>query len=70
MNRDAIGAIGQMLGSVAVFVTLAYLAVQVRHSRQDARRALSQSRGETRRSNGSAFRRSTRAQRHPEVFGI
>jgi len=33
MNWDAIGAIGQMLGSVAVLVTLGYLAVQVRHSR-------------------------------------
>ena len=30
MNWDAIGAIGQMLGSVAVFVTLGYLAMQTR----------------------------------------
>ena len=33
MNWVAIAAIGQMLGSVAVFVTLGYLAVQLRHSR-------------------------------------
>ena len=46
MNWDAISAIGQLLGSVAVFVTLGYLAVQVRHGRQETRRALSQSRGD------------------------
>jgi hypothetical protein len=33
MNWDAIGAIGQMLGSLAVFVSLVYLGVQTRHSR-------------------------------------
>lgn len=38
MNWDQIGAIGQVLGSVAVLVTLGYLAVQVKLSRQDARR--------------------------------
>ena len=46
MNWDAIGAIGQMLGSLAVFITLGYLAVQLKHARQDSRRALSQSRGD------------------------
>ena len=46
MNWDAIGAIGQCLGSIAVFVTLAYLAVQVRHSRTEARRAISQTRSD------------------------
>ena len=40
MTSEEVSAIGQMLGSVAVFVTLGYLAVQVKHSRQDARRAL------------------------------
>ena len=49
MNWDAIGAIGQMLGSIAVFVTLGYLAVQVKHARQEAQRALSQGRGEAHR---------------------
>lgn len=33
MNWDAIGAIAELLGSFAVFATLIYLAVQVRHSR-------------------------------------
>ena len=47
MNWDAIGAIGQMLGSLAVFVTLGYLAVQVKHASQEARRAISQNRAET-----------------------
>ena len=46
MNWEAIGAIGQVLGSVAVFVTLGYLAVQVKHARQTGQRALSQGRGE------------------------
>ena len=46
MNWDAIGAIGQMLGSVAVFVTLVYVAAQVRQARRETRRGLSQGRGE------------------------
>lgn len=49
MNWDEVGAIGQMLGSVAVFITLGYLAIQVKHSRQDARRMLSQGRGDVNR---------------------
>jgi hypothetical protein len=49
MNWEEVSAIGQLLGSVAVFVTLGYLAIQVKHSRQDARRALSQGRGEANR---------------------
>lgn len=32
LNWDAIGAIGEVLGAVAVFVTLAYLAVQIRQN--------------------------------------
>ena len=46
MNWDAIGAIGQMLGSIAVFITLGYLAVQVRQARTDLQRSISQARGE------------------------
>jgi hypothetical protein len=46
MNWDAIGAIGQVLGSVAVFVTLVYLATQTRHAQEQGRRALSQARAE------------------------
>lgn len=32
MNWDALGAVAEMLGAIAVFATLAYLAVQVRQS--------------------------------------
>jgi hypothetical protein len=49
MNWEAIAAIGQMLGSIAVFVTLGYLAIQVKHARQESRRALSQGRSEAHR---------------------
>ena len=34
MNWDEVGAMGQMLGSVAVLVTLAYVAAQVRQARR------------------------------------
>jgi hypothetical protein len=43
---DAIGAIGQMLGSVAVCVMLGYLAVQVQHARNETRRAISSNRAD------------------------
>lgn len=46
MSWEAVGAIGQMLGSIAVFITLGYLAVQVRHSRQETRRSINQIRAE------------------------
>jgi hypothetical protein len=46
MNWEAIAATGQMLGSIAVVVTLGYLSVQVRHARTDLRRSLSQGRSE------------------------
>ena len=49
MNWEALGAIGQLLGSIAVFATLAYLAIQVKHARQETRRALSQGRSEAHR---------------------
>jgi hypothetical protein len=46
MNWDAVGAIAELLGSLAVFATLVYLAVQVRHSKtlleRNERIALSQ----------------------------
>jgi hypothetical protein len=47
VNWDAIGAIGQMLGSVAVFVTLAYLSVQVRQAKQEVQRATALDRAAT-----------------------
>ena len=50
MNWEEVSAIGQVLGSVAVFVTLGYLAVQVRHARTDLQRSISQGRSEAIRS--------------------
>jgi hypothetical protein len=55
MNWEALGAIGETLGAAAVFVTLAYLAVQVRHARRETQRALSQGRGEAIRSLQALF---------------
>ena len=49
MNWEAIGAAGEVLGAVAVLVTLVYLATQVRHAREESRRALSQARTEANR---------------------
>jgi hypothetical protein len=46
MNWDAIGAIGQILGSAAVFLTLIYLAVQLRESREEVRRTVRQNRAD------------------------
>jgi len=37
---EEVGAIGQVLGSIAVFVTLVYLAIQTNHARREARRAI------------------------------
>jgi len=39
MNWDALGAIGEIVGSIAVVVTVAYLAIQVRHSSRASRSA-------------------------------
>ena len=44
MNWDGVGAVGEALGSIAVFVTLGYLAIQVRHARDDVRRSVSTAR--------------------------
>ena len=32
MNWEALGAVAELLGAIAVFATLAYLSVQIRHS--------------------------------------
>ena len=32
MNWDAIGAVGEIIGALAVVLTLGYLAIQTRHS--------------------------------------
>ena len=50
MNWNAIGAVGELIGALAVVVTLGYLGVQIRYARSEARRALSQGRGEALRS--------------------
>jgi len=42
MNWEEVGAIGQVLGSIAVFITLGYLAVQLRHARAEMQRSPSQ----------------------------
>ena len=44
MNWNAIGAVGQIMGSLATFVTVGYLVVQVHDSQTESRRALAQTR--------------------------
>ena len=44
MNWDAIGAIGQILGALAVFITLVYLAIQIRQVRRQMRLSANQAR--------------------------
>jgi K+ transporter len=36
MNWDAIGAVGEMIGALALVVTIAYLALQVRASTNES----------------------------------
>jgi hypothetical protein len=56
VNWEAIGAVSELLGAIAVFVTLAYLAVQVRHAREDVRRSISQSRADAQREVHKGYR--------------
>lgn len=42
MNWDAIGAIGELVGAVAVVATLGYLAIQIRLQNKEARLAANQ----------------------------
>jgi len=49
MNWDAIGAAGELVGAVAVLITVIYLAIQIRHTRDALRRAVRQSRAEVSR---------------------
>ena len=44
MNWDEVGAIGQVLGSLAVFITLIYLAMQARHTQREVQRSTSRNR--------------------------
>jgi len=46
MDWNAVGAVGQILGSLATFVTVGYLVVQVRIAEKERRRAIAQSRQE------------------------
>jgi hypothetical protein len=46
MDWEEVGAIGQLLGSLAVFVTLIYLASQVRFARAEYMRSISQHRAD------------------------
>ena len=47
-NWEAIGAIGEILGAIAVVATLAYLAVQIRESRTATAADIYQTRAATR----------------------
>ena len=53
MNWEAIGAIGEIIGAVAVVVTLAYLAIQIRNNTQIARSATRQAIAETAMTHGT-----------------
>jgi hypothetical protein len=44
MNWEQVAAVGQVLGSVAVLVTLVYLSIQTRHAQEAITRVISQSR--------------------------
>jgi hypothetical protein len=46
MNWDAIGALGQVFGSIAVFITLVYLSIQTNHARKEAHRTVLQNRAD------------------------
>jgi hypothetical protein len=46
MNWNAVGAIGQILGSLAVFVTIGFLAVQVHDNKTQMQRSIAESRTE------------------------
>lgn len=46
MNWHAIGAIGQILGSLATFITVGYLVVQVHDAEREMKRSIAQSRAE------------------------
>ena len=49
MNWQAIGAIGEFIGSLAVLITLIYLAIQVKHARTESRAELLQHRSDASR---------------------
>ena len=61
MNWDAIGAIGEMLGAAAVFLSLLYLALQIRANTSSAETA-------SRQSVANEFREWVRTNLNPEHF--
>jgi len=46
MNWNAVGAVGQILGSLATFVTVGYLVIQVHDAEREMKRSIAQSRAE------------------------
>ena len=46
MNWEAIGAVGEIVGALAVFLTLAYLAIQIRQNTKTIRHQNEQARAE------------------------
>ena len=50
MNWEALGAVGEILGSIAVLFTLVYLSFQVKHARSEFRNSIAQQRFDTHRS--------------------
>ena len=70
MNWDAIAAIGQVLGSIAVFITIVYLSIQTRHARHEAQRAREQATRSARQARCDAGRDYWMAVAiHPELAG-
>ena len=55
MNWDAIGAVSEGLGALAVFVTLVYLAIQVNQTRREVRRAANRARTDAARQHNLMF---------------
>ena len=49
MNWEALGAIGEIVGAIAVIATLGYLAVQIRHNSRSVEASTRVSVGQARR---------------------
>jgi hypothetical protein len=68
VSWEAVAAIAQILGSLAVLVTLVYLAAQVKHARIDMRRSLSHARATDERLGDLLVRAGTRLGDVPSPF--
>jgi hypothetical protein len=62
MNWDALGALGEVLGAIAVVVSLLYLAAQVRTQNRESRLAATHEILEAYRNTGVAFQSAENAQ--------